>query len=114
MRMLRYSGGCSVWAPPGSNWSSGWSRADVADGVADFAGICPRYDGPRGRRRWRALALGTVRALGEAEVARVSCPEHGVVIERVPRTVHGSGFTKAFEEQVAGLAVECAKTGWRP
>ncbi len=72
--------------------------------------VCPRYDGPRGRRRWRALDLGTVRALVEAEVARVSCPEHGVVIERVPWAVHGSGFTKVFEEQVAWLAVECSKT----
>lgn len=72
--------------------------------------VCPRYDGPRGRRRWRALDLGTVPAFVEAEVARVNCPEHGVVIERVPWAVHGSGFTKAFEDQAGWLAVECSKT----
>ena len=72
--------------------------------------ICPRYDGPRGRRRWRALDLGTARTFIEAEVARVSCPEHEVVIERVPWAVHGSGFTRATEDQVAWLAVECSKT----
>ncbi len=71
--------------------------------------VCPGYDGPRGRRRWRALDLGSVRTLVEAEVARVRCPEHSVVIERVPWTLHGSGFTKAFEDQVGRLAVECSK-----
>ncbi len=46
--------------------------------------VCPRYDAPRARRRWRGLDLGTLRVVIEAEVARVSCPEHCVVIERVP------------------------------
>ncbi len=46
--------------------------------------LCPRYDGPRTRRRWRGLDLGSTRAFIEAEVARVSCIEHGVVVERVP------------------------------
>ena len=32
-----------------------------------------------------------------------------MVIERVPWTLHGSGFTKAFEDQVGRLAVECSK-----
>ena len=46
-------------------------------------GICgkkrPRYDRGQGRRRWRALDLGTVRAYLEADAPRVSCPEHGVI-----------------------------------
>ncbi len=40
----------------------------------------------------------------------MSCPEHGVVVERVPWAGHGSGFTRSFEEQVAWLAMECSKT----
>ncbi|MGW4483376.1 transposase family protein, partial [Amycolatopsis sp. NPDC004368] len=40
---------------------------------------CPRYDRGEGRRRWRALDLGTVQACVEAEVPRVWCRRHGVV-----------------------------------
>jgi transposase len=36
---------------------------------------CVRYDAGEGRRRWRALDLGTVQAWLEAEAPRVSCPE---------------------------------------
>jgi len=72
--------------------------------------VCPRYDAPRTRRQWRGLDLGSTRVVVEAEVARVSCPEHGVVVERVPWATHGSGFTLAFEQQAAWLAVECSKT----
>ena len=46
--------------------------------LAHRCGICggkrPRYDNGQGRRRWRALDLGTVRAYLEAEAPRVSCP----------------------------------------
>lgn len=47
-------------------------------------GICLRrcrgYDQGAGRRRWRALDLGTVQAVLEADAPRVSCGEHGVVV----------------------------------
>ncbi len=72
--------------------------------------VCPGYDARRARRRWRGLDLGSTRVFIEAEVARVSCPKHGVVVERVPWAGHGSGFTLAFEEQAAWLAVECSKS----
>ena len=72
--------------------------------------VCPRYDAPRARRRWRGLDMGSTRVVIEAEVARVSCPEHGVVVERVPWASQGSGFTLAFEQQAAWLAVECSKS----
>jgi transposase len=36
-------------------------------------------DGGEGRRRWRALDLGTVQVFVEAEAPRVECKEHGVV-----------------------------------
>ena len=37
------------------------------------------YDAGRGRRRWRALDLGTVMAYLEADAPRVRCPAHGVI-----------------------------------
>jgi transposase len=54
--------------------------------------------------------MGSTRTYIEAEVGRVSCKEHGVVVESVPWAAHGSSFTKTFEEEVAWLAVECSKT----
>jgi transposase len=45
---------------------------------------CPGYDRGQGRRRWRALDLGTVRAVLEADAPRVRCPDHGVVVAAVP------------------------------
>lgn len=82
--------------------------------VAGRCGICerrcPGYDRGQGRRRWRALDVGTVRALLEADAPRVSCPEHGVVVAAVPWARHGAGHTRGFDDQVAWLAVECSKT----
>jgi len=71
---------------------------------------CPGYDAGEGRRRWRALDLGTTAAFIEAAAPRVSCPEHGVVVAAVPWADHDARFTRAFEEQAAWLAVECSKT----
>jgi len=74
---------------------------------------CPGYDGGQGRRRWRALDLGTVRAVLEAEAPRVACPEHGVVVAAVPWARHGAGHTHGFDDTVAWLAVQCSKTAVR-
>jgi transposase len=71
---------------------------------------CPGYDWGEGRRRWRALDLGTTFAYLEAEAPRVRCREHGVVVAAVPWARHDSGFTRAFEDQVAWLAVHTNKT----
>mgnify|MGYP001168467329 FL=1 len=71
---------------------------------------CRGYDQGQGRRRWRALDLGVVRAVIEADAPRVSCPEHGVVVAAVPWARHGAGHTRAFDDQVAWLAVTCSKT----
>lgn len=71
---------------------------------------CRGYDQGQGRRRWRALDLGTVCAVIEADAPRVSCPEHGVVVAAVPWARHGAGHTRAFDDQVAWLAVTCSKT----
>jgi transposase len=70
----------------------------------DRCGICrrraPGFDLGRGRRRWRALDLGTTVTELEADSPRVRCPDHGVV---VPWARHGSRFTRAFEEQAAAI-----------
>ncbi|MFI5898561.1 ISL3 family transposase [Actinoplanes sp. NPDC051513] len=71
---------------------------------------CPGYDQGTGRRRWRALDLGTTRAYVEADAPRVSCPQHGVVVAAVPWARHGAGHTLGFDQTVAWLATVCAKT----
>jgi len=77
-------------------------------------GICRRrcagYDAGQGRRRWRCLDLGAIRAVVEAEAPRVSCPVHGVVVAAVPWARHGAGHTRFFDDQVAWLAVACSKS----
>ncbi len=77
-------------------------------------GVCgrrsPRYDRGEGRRRWRALDLGTLRAHVEAEASRVRCAEHGVVVARVPWARHGAWHTRQFEDQAAWCASQCSKS----
>jgi transposase len=80
----------------------------------DRCGVCrrrsPGFDLGEGRRRWRALDLGTTFAFVEAEAPRVTCRRHGVVVCAVPWARHGSRFTRAFEDQAAWLAVNTSKT----
>jgi transposase len=80
----------------------------------DRCGVCrrrsPGFDLGQGRRRWRALDLGTTFAFVEAEAPRVTCRRHGVVVCAVPWARHGSRFTRAFEDQVCWLAVNTSKT----
>ncbi len=70
----------------------------------------PAYDRGQGRRRWRALDLGTVRVAIEAAAPRVSCPVHGPTVVAVPWARHGAGHTLVFDEQVAWLATQCSKS----
>jgi transposase len=93
----------------------------------DRCGVCGRrcagFDLGEGRRRWRALDLGTTTTIAhlEADAPRVRCAEHGVVVCAVPWARHGSRFTLAFEQQVAWLAVntsasavaELMRISWR-
>lgn len=71
---------------------------------------CPGYDWGEGRRRWRALDLGTTFCFLEAWAPRVSCREHGVGVAAVPWARHDSSFTREFEDTVAWLAVHTNKT----
>jgi transposase len=68
------------------------------------------FDLGDGRRRWRALDLGTTFAYVEAQAPRVTCRRHGVVVCAVPWARHGSRFTRALEDQAAWLAVNTSKT----
>ena len=70
----------------------------------------PWYDRGEGRRRWRALDLGTVRVVLEADAPRVSCPSHGPTVVAVPWARHAAGHTTVFDEQVAWLATQCSKS----
>jgi transposase len=80
----------------------------------DRCGICrrrsPGFDLGDGRRRWRALDLGTTLAFVEADAPRVTCRRHGVVVCAVPWARHQARFTRAFEDQVAWLAVNTSKS----
>jgi transposase len=71
---------------------------------------CPLYDQGDGVRRWRALDIGLSPAYVIAEAPRVRCPEHGVSVQCVPWARRGSGFTRAFEDRIAWLAVRTDKT----
>ena len=71
---------------------------------------CPLYDRGDGRRRWRALDLGTMRAELEADSPRITCRAHGVLVAAVPWARHHAGHTRFFDDQVAWLAVQASKT----
>ena len=77
-------------------------------------GVCgrrrPGYDPGEGRRRWRSMDLGTIRAVLEADAPRVRCPQHGVVVASVPWARHDAGHTYAFDETVAWLATQSSKS----
>jgi transposase len=68
------------------------------------------YDRGEGRRRWRALDLGTMRVFIEADAPRVRCRVHGPTVRAVPWARHGVGHTRAFDQQVAWLATQCSKS----
>lgn len=83
-------------------------------GARDRCGRCgrrsPGYDRGGGRRRWRALDVGELRCWVEADAPRVACPEHGPTVAAVPWARHGAGHTRAFDDTVAWLAVQCSKS----
>ncbi len=59
---------------------------------------CAGYD--RRVRQWRHLDTCQLKTIIEAEVPRVRCDEHGVVMVTVPWAEPGSGFTALFEALV--------------
>jgi transposase len=65
------------------------------------------------RRRWRHLDLGGVRCFVEASLRRVRCPDCGVRVEAVPFARPGARHTRAFDQLVAALAQQMARTPWQ-
>lgn len=70
----------------------------------------PGYDQGAGRRRWRALDLGTCRVFVEADAPRVRCATHGVTVAQVPWARHDAGHTRDLDDQAAWLAVHVSKS----
>ena len=72
-------------------------------------------------KRWRHLDLGAGRCYIECLLRRLYCPGCGDVYEAVPWARAGSAYTRDFEDVVAFLAQQMAKTplsrlmriGWR-
>jgi transposase len=72
-------------------------------------------------KSWRHLDLGASRCHIECLLRRLYCPSCGDVYERVPWARAGSPYTRDFEDTVAFLAQQMAKTpitrlmriGWR-
>jgi transposase len=96
-----------------------------AAGAAGRCGVCRRrscgYDAGRGRRRWRSLDVGLRQAFLEADMPRVRCVEHGVVVAAVPWARHRAGHTRDFDALVGWLVRQMSKAavcrllriGWR-
>ena len=74
---------------------------------------CPGYDLGEGRRRWRALDLGTTLCFLEADAPRVECKVHGVVVAAVPWARHDAGFTRSFDDQAVRHEAPLNRVGCR-
>lgn len=61
-------------------------------------------------KRWRHLDLGSTRCVIECAVGRVWCPDCGAQPAAVPWARAGSSYTRDFEDTVAWLAQQMAKT----
>lgn len=66
---------------------------------------CPGYDSFSKTRRWRSLDFGGTRVYIEAFAPRVKCPEHGVLVAKIPWAKHDSDYTNDFEMAVTWLSL---------
>lgn len=80
--------------------------------------VCPhcgyktrsRYDARPRPSRWRHLDLGCWRVELRADLRRLVCPTHGVVVEAVPFARPGAGLTRDFDDLLAWLATKMDRT----
>ncbi len=66
---------------------------------------CQGYDSSHKMRRWRSLDFGSYRVYIEAYAPRIECPEHGVLVAKVPWARHDSDYTYDFETAVTWLTL---------
>ena len=59
---------------------------------------------------WRSLDLGARKVTVTAQLRRLCCPDHGVLVEQVPFARHRIRFTRDFEDLVAWCASKMDKT----
>ena len=85
-----------------------WRRASSRCGVCGVR--CPGYDNGSGPRRWRSVDLGLLRVYLEADVPRVRCVTHGVVVAQVPWARHNAGHTRDFDQMVAWLVKNTSRS----
>jgi len=71
--------------------------------------VCARVH-DRAVRRWRHLDLAGNRCFVEYELRRVRCADCGVRVEAVPWARPGARHTRDFEDLVAFMAQQMAKT----
>jgi transposase len=69
-----------------------------------------RYDTRPVSSYWRHLDFGGFLVEIRAGLRRLTCPDHGVVVEGVPFARHRSGFTRDVEDAAAFLATKTDKT----
>ena len=69
---------------------------------------CSGYDSRT--RRWRSLDFGSNRVYFESNATRVKCPEHGVIVARVPWARHDSDYTYDFETAITWSALHMTAT----
>lgn len=69
-----------------------------------------RFDTRPEASRWRSLDLGACRTVVTAQLRRLECPDHGVLVEQVPFARHRVRFTRDFEDLVAWCASKMDKT----
>jgi transposase len=93
-------------------------RLDVDIALTRRRLLCPRcgyssrsrYDTRPAPSSWRHLDFGACIVVVRAELRRLRCPQHGVVVEAVPFARHRAGFTRDFEAVTAFMATKTDKT----
>ena len=73
-----------------------------ADNICPKCGRrCSGYDTPHESRIWKGSSWGGTEVYIIAKTHRIVCPEHGVIVAKVPWAYHGSAFTREFELKIA-------------
>jgi transposase len=66
---------------------------------------------------WRTPALGAWKVVVRAQLRRLDCPTHGVIVEQVPFARHRARFTRDFKDLVAWCVTKMDATAvarlWR-